>query len=460
MALPPLIQPSVAAQPTLDTAIWFLQLRWLAAAGQILTMAVVVWGFGIKLPERQLLALIGFTAATNITYWIWLNQLHRRGMQPSDKLPREQVISGLLLSDVVVLTGMLYISAGMANPFGLFYFVNIAVAGAMVSPAWAWAIWSTTVGGVTLLLFKSEPIDVLSAASLVAATPGNSDEGSPLWTIPKLGLWVSFATCSGVITFFITTLTGELRQREKALQDAEDDRLRARQLEGLATLATGAAHELATPMTTIAVVAKELSRALDKLEAPEAIRDDAKLIRAELDQCRSILDRMTSAAGDAAGERLETIGPSDFIEECLLGIRRRDRVQTEILSNSNAQTEAPSRKIRTGNLLPVQATAQAVRNLIQNALDSASDDSQVSVRLSTTESDWKIEIQDHGEGMDVAVLARIGEPFFTTKEPGRGTGLGLYLTENVIRRLSGQLSFESEPGKGTVAQVTLPTSRS
>ena len=458
MALPPLIRPTVAAQPTLDTAIWFLQLRWLAAAGQLLTMAFVIWGLGIELPTRQLLALIGFTAATNVAYWVWLNQLHRRGVQPSDKLPREQVISGLLLSDVVVLTGMLYISAGMANPFGLFYFVNIAVAGAMVSPRWAWAIWSTTVGGVTLLLIKSEPIDVLSTASLFATTQAVVESG-PVWTIPKVGLWVSFATCSGVITFFITTLTGELRQREQALQDAEDARLRARQLEGLATLAAGAAHELATPMTTIAVVAKELSRALDKLEAPDSIRDDAKLIRSELDQCRFILDRMTSAAGDAAGERLERIDAQDFIEECLLGIRRRDRVQTQIVG-AGAELDGQGEDSRSGNLLPVQATAQAVRNLIQNALDSDSNEAPVSLRLTATDENWELEIEDQGGGMDEAVLARIGEPFFTTKEPGRGMGLGLYLTENVIRRLGGQLSFESELGVGTIARLTLPTNRS
>ncbi|MEM8733912.1 MAG: sensor histidine kinase, partial [Planctomycetota bacterium] len=254
MALPPLIRPKVVAQPTLDTAIWLLQLRWLAAAGQLLTMAVVVWAFQIALPVNELFALIGITAITNGLYWFWLNRLHRGGLQLTEQLPQQIIIPVLMLADILVLTGMLYISAGMANPFGLFYFVNIAVAGAILAPAWAWAIWLATVAGVTTLLTQSQPIEILSTASLLSS----SDTAVRVWTIPKFGFWVSFATCSGVITYFITVLTGELRRREQALQEAEDARVRNRQLEGLATLATGAAHELATPMTTIAVVAKEL----------------------------------------------------------------------------------------------------------------------------------------------------------------------------------------------------------
>ena len=213
-----------------------------------------------------------------------------------------------MLVDILILTGMLYLSAGIANPFALFYFVNIAVAGAIVTPAWAWGVCLATVCGVGLLLIRSLPINELSSASLLAASP---DSGF-YWTIPKIGFFVSFATCSGIITYFITILTGELRQREQALKDAEDARIRNRQLEALATLAAGAAHELASPLSTIAVVAKELSRALEKQHVPESVTKDVALIRAELDRCRQILDRMTSTAGEAAGEKLRTISIDDF----------------------------------------------------------------------------------------------------------------------------------------------------
>lgn len=444
MAFPRLIRPQVETQPTLETAIWFLQLRWVAVAGQLLTMAVVAWGLRIALPVAELLLLIGVTAATNAMYWFWLRHQFHSGLRERDRLPNDQIVSGLMLIDILVLSGMLYMSAGIANPFALFYFVNIALAGAIVTPTWAWTVWLTTVLGVTLLLVRSLPIDALSSSSLLATPPLEK-----IWTVPKLGFLVSFATCSGVITYFITVITGELREREKAVQEAEDARLRNRQLEGLTTLAAGAAHELATPLTTIAVVAKELSRALEKHSAPESTKQDVILIRSELDQCRKILDRMTSAAGEAAGERLRSIDLQSFFAETLLGLRQAERVRLSIAQDA----------VAVENLLPVQAAAQAIRNLLQNALDASETSTTVELSAIVVENCWQIRVVDTGQGMTHEVLERIGEPFFTTKEPGRGMGLGLYLTENVIRRLDGTLRFDSEPGAGTTAEVVLPTTR-
>lgn len=442
--LPPLMRPHLDAHPTLDTAIWFLHLRWVAVIGQLLTMAVVVWVLKIELPVGKLLILVGVTAASNAGYSYWLSRLARAGLQRSERLPTVQVISALLLIDILDLTGMLYLSAGIANPFALFYFVNIAVAGAIIAPAWAWGIWGATVAGVTLLLMHAQPIPELSSASQWAA----GTEGAR-WTIPKLGFLVSFAACSGVITYFMTALTGELRQREHALREAEEARLRNRQLEGMATLAAGAAHELASPLTTIAVVAKELSRGLERQGAASSLTDDVALIRSELDRCRQILDRMTSAAGEAAGERLRHIAIDDFLAETLLGLREPERVRVSIEEGMHGLS----------SLLPLQAAAQAVRNLIQNAIDASPSTSTIQVRAEALAENWRLLVEDQGSGMSPDVLQRVGEPFFTTKEPGRGMGLGLYLTQNVLRRLNATLHFTSKPGEGTVAEVVLPVDR-
>lgn len=445
MRLPPIIRPHVHGYPTWETAAWFQQLRWVAVVGQLLTMGVVEWGLRIKLPYWELLALIGVTAVSNALYTGWLQWLAHTGLERGDRLPTDQVVPTLMVVDILVLSGMLYLSAGMANPFSLFYFVNIAVAGAIVAPAWAWIVWLMTVGCVTLLLVRSQPIAELSTASLMSTPPG----AVVTWTIPKLGFLVSFVTCSGVITYFITILTGELKQREQALKDAEDARIRNRQLEALATLAAGAAHELASPLSTIAVVAKELSRGLEKQDVPEGVSRDVALIRSELDRCRQILDRMTSTAGEAAGEKLQTIDIEAFLQETLVGLREPERVSIEVTTTAR----------QTSNLLPVQASALAIRNLLQNALDASPLGAEVRVSADANPSGWHISVSDQGSGMTADILQRIGEPFFTTKEPGRGMGLGLHLTQNVIRRLNGSLTFDSRPGLGTTATVLLPTLR-
>jgi two-component system sensor histidine kinase RegB len=260
---------------------------------------------------------------------------------------------------------------------------------------------------------------------------------------------ISFATCGGVITYFITMLTGELKQREMELHAAEDERLRVRQLEGLATLAAGAGHELATPLSTIAVVTKELSRNVEKHALPPSVVQDVALIRSELNRCREILDRMASAAGDAAGERLSQTTVEQFFHEVLLGLREPQRVHVHIDDNVKNVT----------SLLPIQAAAQAVRNLVQNAIDASQPGADIQLNAEAADSKWRILVIDRGDGMTSDVLQRVGEPFFTTKEPGRGMGLGLYLTQNVLGRLGGKLVFSSRPGHGTTAEVTLPCTR-
>lgn len=440
MELAPFFQPKVHSHPTLDTATWFMHLRWVAVAGQLLAMAVVMWVLRISVPRDELLLLVGTTAITNFLYAIWLRHLRRSGMQATDRLPSYQIVSGLMLLDILLLTGMLYLTGGIANPFALFYFVNIAVAGTILAPLWAWSIWLATVVATTGLILKSQPL----------AAFANSDlQSTGEWSITKAGYLVSFATCGGVITYFVTVLTGQLKLREQALADAEDARIRNRQLEALATLAAGAGHELATPLSTIAVVAKELVRSLEKHGAPKSDIEDVVLIRSELDRCRQILDRMTSAAGEAAGERLSEIGIEGFLKEAILGLREPERVKIVI------DEALKSMK----SLLPVQATAQAFRNVIQNALDASQPGEEVVVQADAAGQDWRILVIDRGDGMTPEILRRVGEPFFTTKEPGRGMGLGLYLTQNVLRRLGGNLTFKSRPGHGTTAEVQLPTSR-
>lgn len=425
----------------MESVVWLLHLRWVAVAGQLCVILGVQWLLNIPLPIWSLLALVAFTAATNIVYSLWLKMLRRREPAGHANEPTYHLVALLMLVDLLTLTGMLWLSGSLQNPFALFYFVNIAVAGVILTPAWAWALWLCAVICLVALLAVGQPLPALQQQDWLG--------GSSRWSIGHIGLLISFATCGGVITYFITMLTGELKQREMELHAAEDERLRVRQLEGLATLAAGAGHELATPLSTIAVVTKELSRNVEKHALPPSVAQDVALIRSELNRCREILDRMASAAGDAAGERLSQTTVEQFFHEVLLGLREPQRVQVHIAENAKKVT----------SLLPIQAAAQAVRNLVQNAIDASQPGADIQLNAEAADSKWRILVIDRGDGMTSDVLQRVGEPFFTTKEPGRGMGLGLYLTQNVLNRLGGKLVFSSRPGHGTTAEVTLPCTR-
>ena len=214
----------------------------------------------------------------------------------------------------------------------------------------------------------------------------------------------------------------------------------------LATMAAGAAHELATPLGTIALVAKELERAL--AQSHPSTLEDIALIREQVARCRTILDQMAGSAGKSGEDAIETITVDELIRTAMTGVRRSPPV-AQLVSDEAAQTHIA---------IPPRALAQAVRNLVTNAQD-ASPSGGVALRATVEpggEARVAIEVADKGAGMSDEVLARCGEPFFTTKQPGAGMGLGLFLTRAVIEGLGGQLDIASEPTVGTSARVTIP----
>ncbi len=438
----PLIAPA-----RLGSSTWLLHLRSFAVVGQLLTILAASWFADTDLPLAPLLTLVSLTALTNSVYWWWLRRVNSHdGEQNADgdlHLPKPAVVDrqhtvafGLMVLDLGTLTAMLFFSGGADNPFSFFYFVNLAVGGVMLRPKFAWWLAGLAIIGYVTILFGSIPIE--------GVTHPWPDSGVPL---RRIGLLLAFSTCSSVVTYFVTRTAGELKARESQLLKTQAAQAASERLEGLTTLAAGAAHELATPLSTIDVIVKELSRHLEGCEKPASVDTDLRLIDGQLEMCRQILQRMRSAAGDSMAQRWDRTTVGDLIDATLDGIRDPHRVDVidgpEVVENQTLW-------------LPQEAVAQAVRNLIHNGLDASGGDGRVRLESFVQDDRLQLIVTDSGQGMTADVLGRAGEPFFTTKEPGRGIGLGLFLTRNVVSKLGGDIDFRSEPGQGTQAIVTLP----
>ncbi len=450
------------SEPTLKTVVWLLQLRWVAVVGQLLAIGIAYALLHIPLRLIPLLSLVAFTALTNLLIYYSLRryQTHflsgvEEALEDSNPNPRIALkttpwdsihvrsywLGLLLLIDVMTLTGLLYYSGGAVNPFACFYLANIIVGGLVLPAAWTWMLAVASVLGTIFLLAFAEPLPELGITFA---------EGAGLFSIPKQGALIALTTCCGVVAHFMTVLVKELRSRENRLAEAEAQAERAQRVEALATLAAGAGHELASPLSTIAVVTKELARKLERIQVDPNVRRDVDLIRSELDRCREVLQRMKSGAGEAAAEVMNQVGVEEIVKTILEPLRKPERVEVVIDPTIRSQSVQ----------LPLQAVSQAIRNLVQNALDASPEPSRVAIHIQQQNSDWKILIIDQGTGMSEDVLRRIGQPFYTTKEVGQGMGLGVFLTRNVIAGLGGTVEFESTLGKGTTAQVTFPQTRS
>jgi two-component system sensor histidine kinase RegB len=426
------------------TALWLTQLRWIAIAGQLIAIGFVRLVLDIPLAIPQLLMLVLLMIASNIALWI-VAKRSANGNSIRNRL-QSQILGAVLLFDVAILTGLLYFTGGAANPFILFYVANIAVAGVVLPRSWAIMISAASVLGCFLLLNTATPVGVFA---------GSPYEHGATWGVTKWAFWISFATCSCVLTYFVSQLALEVRLRDRRLAIAEKDKERAQRLEALATLAAGAGHELASPLSTIAVIAGELSRTLNKPEIPEKVKRDFGLIREELAHCKDILHRMKSGAGEAAAERLHPVTLREIIEETIDAMREPQRVELR-MEKAVAEFKA---------MLPKQALSQALRNLLQNGLD-ASEPAQAVILNSNIERNpngaqsWQLIIDDQGAGLSDEVLRRIGEPFFTTKEVGKGMGMGVFLTRNVIQGIGGSIRFERRSPCGTRCIVEIPIGES
>ena len=445
------VRSSSETEHDASIALWLTQLRWIAVAGQLLVIGLVWFFLKIRLPLQPLLGLVFLTVVSNIGLWLWVRRSLRPAAQSSSErrdsesvsaLINPRFLGGLLLFDAAILTSLLYFSGGAANPFILFYVANIAVAGVVLSRFWAVVISFASVLGCAWLLWNATPLEAFDGSPLAYDAP---------WGVTKSAFLVAFATCCGVLTYFVSMLAMEVRQRDRRLAIAEKDRERAQRLEALATLAAGAGHELASPLSTIAVIAGELSRSFDKHDIPDKVKRDFGLIREELNRCKDILHRMKSGAGEAAAERLHPVRLGDILDETISAMREPHRVVIQ-LDKAVAEFKA---------LLPLQALSQALRNLMQNGLDASQSNQPVAVHstivMSETEQrDWLIEIKDSGTGLNEEVARRIGEPFFTTKEVGDGMGLGVFLTRNVIHGIGGELRFKNAPEGGTLCTVRIP----
>ena len=405
---------------------WLAKLRWAQIAGQAGTVLVGQFLLDGALPITSLLLVISVGLVSNLILELYFFGDRRRG-RVQTRTVHEWQLATLMMLDVAILTSLLYFTDGPHNPFAFLYLVQIALATVLLRATWSWVIAGLSFVGFGLLLVMRRTIDI----------PPESR---------AIGMWVALGVAAAFVVYFLRQILGALGERETELSEARGLAARQERLASLATMAAGAAHELSTPLGTVALAAKELERALlTKVNAPE-LADDARLIREQVGRCRAILDQMQQGAG-TVGEGVTSCTVGEVLDETLVGIRETPSVLKDV----------PSEVAKWPLKLPPRAVSQALRSLVTNAQDASPPNTSVVLAVRRVDSTLAIDIRDRGPGIPADVLARIGEPFFTTKAPGRGMGLGLFLARAVIEGVGGTLEIDSHGGGGTEVRVRLPT---
>ena len=403
---------------------WLLRLRWWVLVGQVCTVVSVEWVLRIHLPVGPLAVLIVLGIVSNVACELWAWQAPR--------VP-EGLLAALMGFDVLLLTGLLSLTGGSLNPFSCLYLVHIALAAVVLQPRLTWMLAALSLGCFGLLF-------------VLPVWPAGGDAAHMEHMRMHLeGMWLAFGVAAGFIVYFVQRVTRALAEREAELVAARHLTARNERFAALATLAAGAAHELSTPLSTIAVVARELEYQLRSPENLEAAAD-ARLIREQVTRCRDILMQMAADAGQEAGEAAAPIAVEDLVEAAIAGLPERGRL--DVIFDAAARDQVLH--------VPARAVAQALRGVLKNARQASPAEAVVRLDVVRQNDAWRFVVRDHGGGMVGDVLERAGEPFFTTKAPGQGMGLGLFLTRAVLARLGGTLELTSVPGGGTTAVLGLP----
>jgi two-component system sensor histidine kinase RegB len=402
---------------------WLARLRWAEIAGQAATVLVGQFLLEGALPMAALFGVIAVGLVSNL-----LIELHFFGDRRSYEVSRpvhERQIAAVMMLDIAVLTGLLYFTGGPENPFAFLYVVQIALATVLVQARWTWMLVGLSFVGFGILLVAHQPLVIPQGRRIV-------------------GMWVALGVASAFVVYFLRRITGALAERDAELTFARGLAARQERLASLATMAAGAAHELSTPLGTVALAAKELERALTGAN-PE-LAADARLIREQVGRCRTILEQMAQGAG-TVGESVTPCTVGSLLDDALAGIRDAPVVHRDV----------PAGLVGTVLRLPPRAVSQALRSLVTNAQDASAPNAAVVVAARRYDDMLELVIRDRGAGMPIEILERIGEPFYTTKAPGRGMGLGLFLARAVIEAVGGTLQIDSLAGSGTEVRVVLPT---
>jgi two-component system sensor histidine kinase RegB len=408
---------------------WVVRLRYGLIAGEVVLIAALTIGIDISIP---LLAVAPAIAIQTLSNWFLGLRMRWLGRNA------EHIVGTLFVLDALCLTLILGLSGGPANPFSLLYLVQITFSAVVLRKLWTWALAVISAVLFGLLFWLSISVPAFHQH-------GENGEFSP----HLLGMWIAFATAALLISFFVGKLSTESRKKEREILLMQKRLSRNDRLASLVTLAAGAAHEIATPLSTIAVTAREMEHEASLRLHDSRMEEDAQLIRTQVDRCRVILERMGAQGADPFGETPQRTD----LYQLLRQVKERFPGETRIEIQGDGLESLSC-------VIPVRAAIESLSALVKNALDASSSIGRVRLEAFQAGAERvRFLIHDEGTGMSAEVLERVAEPFFTTKAPGKGMGLGAFLAHLFAQTLGGHLSFESEPGRGCTVTLELPDMR-
>jgi two-component system sensor histidine kinase RegB len=401
---------------------WLLGLRFAVFGLLALTLPIGERYFGFEVDYRLAAPALAVVAIASVVV------LRRRG---SDPVPNRVISFGVAL-DLIAIGTLLAASGGAANPFSAVFFVHVALAASLLPARTTFAL-AALAAGVFAALFA-----LPSGACCAHHAPDET------FSAHLYGMWLAFVVAAALVAYFLTRVRRALDERGREIARLRRRAEEAERFTALGTLAGGTAHELATPLGTIAVLASEIHETPD---AGAEARDHAGAIATQVARCRDILRKMQAGAAAAPSAGAETeVG--EAVRAAVKAWRKANPSAIVTLREGAAGSAA----VR----LASDDFEAAVCALLDNALHAsaaAGTNEPIEVAVERDGKGLLVCVEDAGAGVAPHLQGRLGEPFLTTKQPGEGMGLGLYLVRTLLEQAGGRLEVSAREPRGT--RVTL-----
>ncbi|MDD2720054.1 MAG: ATP-binding protein [Gallionella sp.] len=422
-----------------------LNLRSLAVGAQLLTLLAVRVGLDMQLEWTPMLVTIATLATFNL-----FSLLRLKSDKPVSNL--ELFVQSAV--DVLALSILLYYAGGSTNPFVSLYLLPLVIVAATLPPRLTWGMAALTTACYSLLMVYYLPLphnhhdmagmDMaghdMASMDMAMSMPMEMEMESAFNT-HVLGMWLGFVISAVVVAYFVVKMAQAIRSRDELLTQVREEVLRNERIVALGTQAAGAAHELGTPLSTMAVVIGELQH---DHAADAELRDSLTLLDEQVRNCRRILDKILLNAQDSGSSSLQAA--DQLMAEVL--------DEWQLLRPSAQYHYAPS--AMPPPLLTVDVTLRAaLLNLLNNAADASSQ--LIEIIAHWDDRTFTLQIHDRGAGLSEEVALKAGSAFFTTKTEGRG--LGLFLANATLERLGGTVRLFNRASGGATTELTLPIAR-
>jgi len=401
---------------------WLLvQLRWIAVGGQLATIGFVHFVMGVHLPLVPLFIAPLILAGINLATYPLLD---RRAAITNWEL------AVAMLADVGALAWQLHFTGGLANPFASLFLLQVVTGAMLLQPGWSWIIVGATSFALFAIAISPVPLDL----------PPSSRDPFRLYLAGSL---ICFAMIAVLLVLLISRIGRNLREGDAALAAIRQRAAEEDHIVRMGLLASGAAHELGTPLSSLSVILGDWQH-MPRLAADKDLAQDIADMQAEVARCKTIVSGILLSAGEARGIAPEFTTVRHFLD-ALVAQWRGSRL-----------TGTLDYEDRFGPDVAIVSDT-ALRQVLSNVIDNAAEVSPDWIGITSLREadDMVIEIADRGPGFGRGMLESFGQPYRSTKGKAGG-GLGLFLLVNVLRTLGGTASAENRPQGGALVRIRLP----